>query len=372
MGRDLRFDAHRCRCAGLAMVAVAITRTEMTAAELRARAAGMEDARAVRRVLAIALVLEGGSREEAARATGMDRQTLRDWVHRYNAGGLDGLINRQAPGREPALTEAQEQELIRWVDAGPDLAKDGVVRWRRVDLRDRILREFGVTLHERTVGKMLEKHNYCRLSVRPQHPKSDPAAQDVFKTDFADLVRATIPSEAAGKPLEIWWQDEARVGQQGTLTRVWAKRGTRPRAMRDQRRNSAYLFGAVCPERDTGAAIIMPQANTEAMNQHLAEISCCVTERAYAVLIVDGAGWHTASRLVVPHNIGLLKLPPYAPELNPAENIWEYLRGNFLSHVVYDSYQTVVAACRKAWKRLLDTPNRIRSIATRDWAQVNL
>ena len=143
--------------------------------------------------------------------------------------------------------------------------------------------------------------------------------------------------------------------------------------MRDQRRNSAYLFGAVCPERDTGAAIIMPQANTEAMNEHLAEISHCVSDGAYAVLIIDGAGWHIASRLVVPHNIGLLKLPPYAPELNPTENIWEYLRGNFLSHVVYDSYDAaVVAACRKAWKRLIATPGRIRSIATRRWAQVNV
>ena len=185
-------------------------------------------------------------------------------------------------------------------------------------------------------------------------------------------MRTTIPPEAANKPLEIWWQDEARVGQQGTLTRIWAKRGSRPRAMRDQRRNSAYLFGAVCPERDTGAAIIMPQANTEAMNEHLAEISRCVSEGAYAVLIIDGAGWHIASRLVVPHNIGLLKLPPYAPELNPTENIWEYLRGNFLSHVVYDSYDAVVAACRKAWKRLIATPGRIRSIATRRWAQINV
>jgi len=296
------------------MVAVAITRTDMTAAELRVRAAGMEDARAVRRALAIALVLDGASREEAARATGMDRQTLRDWVHRYNDSGVDGLSDRQAPGRDPALRETQEQELIRWVEAGPDLAKDGVVRWRRVDLWDRILREFDVTLHERTVGKLLDKHDYRRLSVRPQHPESDPAAQEAFKKHFADLVCATIPPEAAGKPIEIWWQDEARVGQQGTLTRIWAKWGTRPRAMRDQRRNSAYLFGAVCAERDTGAAIIMPQANTEAMNAHLTEISCCVTEGSYAVLIVDGAGRHTSSHLVVPPNIGLLKLPPYAPE----------------------------------------------------------
>ena len=224
------------------MAAVAITRTDLSAAELRTSATRMKDARAVRRTLAIALVLDGTSRAAAARASGMDRQTLRDWVHRYNAGGLDGLSDQWAPGPEPALTRTQEQALIGWVELGPDLARDGVVRWRRADLRDRVLREFGVTVHERTVGKWLGQHGYCRLSVRPQHPKSDPAAQQAFKDDFADLVRATIPPEAAGKPVEIWWQDEARVGQQGTLTRVWARRGTRPWALRDQRRNSAYLF----------------------------------------------------------------------------------------------------------------------------------
>ena len=276
------------------MAAVAITRTDLSAAELRTSAARMKDARAVRRTLAIALVLDGTSGAAAAAASGMDRQTLRDWVHRYNAGGLDGLSDQWAPGPEPALTRTQEQALIGWVELGPDLARDGVVRRRRADLRDRVLREFGVTVRERTVGKWLGQHGYCRLSVRRQHPKSDPAAQQAVKDDFADLVRATIPPEAAGKQVEIWWQDEARVGQQGTLTRVWARRGTRPRALRDQRRNSAYLFGAVCPERDTGAAIIMPQANTEAMNEHLAEISRCVTEGDYADLVVNGAVWHVA------------------------------------------------------------------------------
>ena len=117
----------------------------------------------------------------------------------------------------------------------------------------------------------------------------------------------------------------------------------------------------------------MPQANTEAMNEHLAEISRCVTEGAYAVLVVDGAGMaHGLSpgRTAQPRPV--LQLPTYAPELNPTETIWEYLRGNFLSHVVYASYAAVVAACSQAWNRLVATPGRIRSIATRRWAQVKV
>ena len=111
---------------------------------------------------------------------------------------------------------------------------------------------------------------------------------------------AALPPEAAGRPVEIWFTDEARVGQQGTLTRVWAKRGSRPRAPRDRRFEWAYLFGAICPERSTGAAIVMPEVNVAAMNEHLAEISRRVSVGAIALLVLDGAGWHSSPRLKVP------------------------------------------------------------------------
>lgn len=162
------------------MAGVSITRTELTAPELRLAAARTKDARASRRMLAIALVLEGMDRTTAARTCGMDRQTLRDWVHRYNAEGLAGLSNRRGTGRPRRLTPEQMTELAGWVEAGPDPEQDGVVRWRRKDLARRIEAEFGVVLHERTVGKQLVALGFHRLSVRPQHPKSDAAAQDVF------------------------------------------------------------------------------------------------------------------------------------------------------------------------------------------------
>ncbi len=163
--------------------------------------------------------------------------------------------------------------------------------------------------------------------------------------------------------------DEARVGQQGTLTRVWAPRGTRPRAVRDHRRNSVYLFGAICPERGTGAAVVLPLVNVEAMNVHLAEISRHVTEGAHAVLVLDQAGWHTSPKLRVPENISLLPLPPYAPELNPVEQVWAYLRANFLSHRVWNSYNAIVDACCDAWNKLMSTPERLASITRRVWAK---
>ena len=128
-------------------------------------------------------------------------------------------------------------------------------------------------------------------------------------------------------------------GQQGTLTRIWAKRGTRPRIRRDRRFTWAYLFGAICPARGIGAALVMPVVSIDAMNQHLAEISKCVSISAIALLILDGAGWHSSPQLILPENIVLMPLPSYAPELNSVENIWDYLRSNFLSHCVWDTYE---------------------------------
>jgi transposase len=160
---------------------VAITRKELGASELRREAVRCPEANAARRMLALALVLEGHSREEAARHTGMDRQTLRDWVHRYNAQGLAGLCNRRHVGPKPRLTPEQMGELETVVEQGPDPARDGVVRWRRVDLKALIKARFDVDLHERSVGKVLHRLGFARLSVRPKHPSSQPEAQETFK-----------------------------------------------------------------------------------------------------------------------------------------------------------------------------------------------
>jgi hypothetical protein len=153
---------------------------------------------------------------------------------------------------------------------------------------------------------------------------------------------------------------------------VWAERGSRPAAPRDCRYSWAYLFGAICPARGTGAALVLPFANTEMMNLHLAEISTCVAPDAHALLVIDGAGWHQpGGRLKVPENITLLHLPPYSPELNPVETVWAYLRSNKLSNRVFDSYDAIVDACCDAWNWLIAQPDRITSIGSRPWAQVN-
>lgn len=142
-------------------------------------------------------------------------------------------------------------------------------------------------------------------------------------------------------------------------------------APRDQRYSWAYLFGAVCPARGTGAGLVLPFANAAMMTLHLAAISRTVAPGAHAILVLDGAGWHmTGGRLRVPGNITLLHLPPYSPELNPVENIWAYLRANKLSNRVFEDYDAIVDACCDAWNWLIATPDRISSIAARSWAVI--
>ena len=171
-------------------------------------------------------------------------------------------------------------------------------------------------------------------------------------------------------PIEIWFQDEARIGQKNGQVRQWAKRGTRPRQPADQRYDNAYLFGAICPARGVGAALALPYADAEAMQLHLDEISRRVAEGAHAVLLLDRAGWHTARNLNVPKNITPIFLPSRAPELNPVENVWQYLRSNWLSNRVFDTYHAIVDAACEAWQKLVAKPKTITSIGTREWAHV--
>ena len=161
---------------------------------------------------------------------------------------------------------------------------------------------------------------------------------------------------------KVWFQDEARIGQKNSLTRVWGQTGSRPAAPKDLGFASAYVFGAVCPSQGKAAALIMPVCNTAAMNHHLCEISSQVAADAHAVVILDGAGWHRSQGLVVPGNITLLQLPPYSPELNPVERIWHYLRSHWLANSVFPSLADIMDACETAWNRFATNRSLIRSL----------
>ena len=139
-------------------------------------------------------------------------------------------------------------------------------------------------------------------------------------------------------------------------------------AARDQRTCSAYIFGAICPAEAKGAALVLPRCTTAAMTLHLVEISQAVAPGAHAVVLLDQAGWHLSAKLTVPTNITLLPLPAKSPELNPVENIWQFIRENWLSNRIFTSYRDILDHCCYAWNRLIDQPWHITSIGLREWA----
>lgn len=178
---------------------------------------------------------------------------------------------------------------------------------------------------------------------------------------FVQNVIATHPRQR----VEVWFQDEARVGQQGTLTRRWGLKGSRPTALKQTEYEWLYLFGAVNPVTGASSALLTPTVNTDYMNHHLRFISEQVGPDVHVVLVLDQAGWHLSKDLQVPDNITLFHLPPYSPELNPVERLWAYLRSHYLSNRVYKDYGDLFDGCGTAWNQL--TPERLCSICRTNW-----
>lgn len=174
-----------------------------------------------------------------------------------------------------------------------------------------------------------------------------------------------IAAAHPGKRVALWFQDEARVGQKGRTCHAWWLRGQRPPGLADKRFSFAYVFAAVEPATGQSACLVLPEVSTAAMQVFLDSFAATLSPEVHAALVVDGAGWHTSLALRVPENVTLVPLPPYAPELNPVERVWLYLRERFLSHRLHPDYDAVLDAACGAWQRL--TPERLRSLTAYPW-----
>src|ERR1700726_4590351 len=329
-------------------------RSEPGAAELR-RLARHESGRVCQRVLMIANMLEGMEHEEAARLAGLSRSAAYEWHNRYEEDGIEGLRDRPRPGRQPRVDAVTSARFKERMVAGAALERDGVVAFRGVDAQ-----------REHLPAAASDKVELVGTAASPPGGRCD-GASGVFATLGLQLERVRA-AQARGTRVEVWFQDEARIGQKNSLTRVWGQTGSRPAAPKDLGFASAYLFGAVCPSQGKAAALIMPICNTAAMNHHLSEISSQVAADAHAAVILDRAGWHRSQGLVVPGNITLLELPPYSPELNPVERIWHYLRSHWLANSVFVSLTDIMDACEMAWNRFATNHDLIRSLCAVSWA----
>jgi len=167
----------------------------------------------------------------------------------------------------------------------------------------------------------------------------------------------------------VFFEDEARFGQQGTLTRVWARRGSRPRAVRQTQYDYLWVIGAVCPQTGQAEGLLAPHLNTEVINIFLQQFSASLSRSAHAVLVWDGAGYHTSKKLVVPDNVSLVRLPPTSPELNPIENMWHYLRSHHWSNRNYTDYEALTDAAIDAWQRVALKTHMVQSICHADYLE---
>jgi hypothetical protein len=220
---------------------------------------------------------------------------------------------------------------------------------------------FGVIYSERAISDLLHTLSFSYISSRPQHPRQDQRVLEGFK--IPRTLAAHIGHLPKDRRVEIWFQDEARLGQKNGCVRLWAKKGSRPRLPADQRYENAYLFGAICPLRGKGAALMLP-------SQHAGHADASRRDqpqhrRQGARRRPHGQGGLAQDRQT--ENLTIILLPSRSPELNPVENIWQYLRQNWLSNRVFEDYDAILEAGCEAWNRLIAQPQIIMSIGMRDW-----
>ena len=178
----------------------------------------------------------------------------------------------------------------------------------------------------------------------------------------------SIPKEVKIEDVEVWFQDETRVGQQGSISRTWYLKGERPRLVKQQQFLSAYIYGAVCPAKDKSSAIFASEVSSEIMQIHLDCISKEI--EVHAVIIMDRAGWHCSKDLKVPKNITIVHLPPYSPELNGSENAWQVMKSKFFKNRVFKTTAEIIDACIEAWNNFVETEGQIKKTCYRNWADI--
>lgn len=293
-----------------------------------------------------------------------DEKAIRRWIRAFVEFDYEGLIEKEGRGQKPRLPKEREEEFKDSIDLLHEERNGGRVTVEDIQLL--LEKKYDCNYSRSGVYTLLDRLNIVWISGRSKHPKHSQEVIDNFKEIFPEEV-AKIKDKIDNHKIEIWWQDESRVGQQGSLSRVWAAKGTRPRVVRQRQFLSTYIFGACCPEKDKGCALILPECCTGMMQLHLNEISKNVEEGFHAIVLIDRASWHTTEALNIPPNITLFPLPPYSPELNPMEQVWQKIKQAELSNRTFKNYDEIVSCCVKAWNSFCDKEGNIKSLCSRAW-----
>jgi transposase len=331
-----------------------------TPEQLRDLAQAIPEKRSWKRFQAVILAQQGWTATLIAQSLGCSLRSVKNWVAQYNRGGVEALHERPRAGRPRRLAPEHYPRLKERLDA-PPRDEDGVCALRGHDIRRILTQEFGATMSLQAVYDLLGRIGYSSLVPRPRHEDSIPEVQEFFKEIVVEQIEA-IAAEHPDKEVRTYFEDEARFGTQGTITRVWAPKGSRPRAVRQNGRQWLYVLMAVCVGTGATSALIMPSLDTEVLNLFLEQFAKELPAGVHAVLIWDGAGYHTSGDLVVPANVSLIQLPPYSPELNPVENLWHYLRSHHWSNRPYDGYKGLEREAIRSLCAVCEDAERLKSI----------
>lgn len=325
-----------------------------------------KDAAQSKKLRIVILAIGGWTAPAIAMSVGLSRRICQRWVYRYNEFGLEGLSDRRGREPKPLLTPEQQEQVCQRLEAGPR-PEDQVCSLRGVDMQRILANEFGVLCCLSSVYQLLHQLGFSYLVPRPRHRRANPAAQEQFKLELPALLQA-LRAKHPDKRVRVYFQDESRFGQQGTTTNVWARRGSRPTAVKQTEYKYLWVLGAVCPETGQAEGLLSPQLNTKIINIYLRQFSQALPADEHAVMIWDGAGYHTSDDLQVPENITILQLPAYSPELNPIENLWHFLKSHYWSNRAYGDYDELEKAAVHAWQLAVLDPELMKTVCAAPYA----
>jgi transposase len=319
----------------------------------------------LRQAQAVVLPLEYGlSIEETAKAIGVSK----GWACNLRVKFIEGQAIK--PDAKPARGGRKRENLaaaeeIEFLATFFERASNGGILVVS-EIRDALEKKLGRSVALASVYNLLHRHNWRKLAPDKHHPQSDPEAQVEWKKKLRDRIEEISKSWGKKKSIKLMFQDEARFGRISDVRRCWAPKPIRPLCQAMLTHEYTYAYGAVDVYTGKLDSLILPQVNTVCMQIFLDEVSARhVTENI--VMVMDGAGWHRSDTLKVPDNMRIMYLPPYAPELNPIEHVWDDLREKFFHNRVFDSLDALENQLEIGLKTLEDNPEKVCSIVAWDW-----
>ena len=323
------------------------------------------------RLMGLHHLQQGKSYRQVSQSLQVNISKAKSWLYKFRDFGLAGIAEQPRSGRKSKRVASgiDEASIVTSIEK---LQNDRVGgRITLEDIKTMLSNEYGIEYQSVSgVHYLVTKLGLSWISARSRHPKHNAEQQELYKKKFKEQAVEVLPAGTCLANVDIWFQDESRVGQQGSITRMWAPKGTRPRAVRQQQFEYAYIYGAACPARDEAVALVLPWANTQGMIEHMRLISQATQEGRHALVIMDRAGWHMSKEIRRFDNVSILPLPAYAPELNPVEQLWQQLKQRHLSNRCFNNYDDIVDACCTAWNTTTNQLGFIQSLCTRNWASL--